>query len=218
MAAGVTPGMREAWPSERGRTSASRSRISVERPGHGARSRGRRGSVRCSSLLEPRDVVEHASDVALVFRATSTWRATARSVDRVRVQPAGRRRRSISGPAEQLEQRRAADPRAARGAGSPPRPARAGARPPRGARARPGPGGSRAGVRRRSRVVLAQQQSVLRARREHPVRLERPLGHQVVHEHRHVALRTIGQERLAPAAPPQAALMPAHRPRAAASS
>ena len=30
---GVTPGTREACPSERGRTSASRSRISVERPG-----------------------------------------------------------------------------------------------------------------------------------------------------------------------------------------
>src|SRR2546425_742474 len=149
-------------------------------------------------LLEPfeaRHVVEHAADVTLVFCRDLDLARDRGVGDRIRVEPSHVGVGHL-GPPEQLEQPRAAHTRALEA-------------PDLGRRLRAPPLDRLVALARdqaqlvavgretQIRIVLSKQQTVLGPRGEHAVGLERPLGHEVVHENRHVALGAIGDKRLA---------------------
>ncbi len=67
-------------------------------------------------------------------------------------------------------------------------------------------------------VVLPQQQAILRSAGEHPIRLVHSAGDQIVDHHADVRLVATQHQRLRARPGPSAALAPASRPCAAASS
>ena len=203
-AAGVTPGMRDAWPSVPGRTVERRSTISRESPGMPANVNS---AGILPALLTPLtiDRLLLALQVALVLeclsrRSRDRCRGTTSSMSRFSWPDATRASSRTSG----CLSARAAGIRSPLGIVTLDRWIVARFRSNRSRRrleALPAlviheTDGAAGGRQAQVRVVDSKQQSMLRARREHPIRLQTPLRRQIV-DHRADVARRRGRGRTA---------------------